>query len=50
MITDRIGGHEVLLPINLNYNKIRDILGFFLMKTKNSEHAHAMANTVQLKE
>ena len=29
MITDRIGWHEVLLPINHNYNKICDILGFF---------------------
>ena len=25
MITDRIGRHEVLLPINYNFNKIRDI-------------------------
>ena len=29
MITDRIGRHEVLLPVNHNYNKICDILGFF---------------------
>ena len=34
MITDRIGGHEVLLPINHSYNKICDILGFFLIKTQ----------------
>ena len=25
MITDRIGRHEVLLPINHNFNKICDI-------------------------
>ena len=25
MITDRIGRHEVLLPINRNFNKICDI-------------------------
>ena len=29
MITGRIGRHEVLLPINHNYNKICNILGFF---------------------
>ena len=29
MITDRIGRHEVLLPINHNFNKICDILGSF---------------------
>ena len=28
MITDQIGRHEVLLPINHNYNKLCDILGF----------------------
>ena len=27
MITDRIGQHEVLLPINHNFNKICNILG-----------------------
>ena len=32
MITGRIG-HEVLLLINHNYNKIGDILGFFKIKT-----------------
>ena len=30
-ITDRIGQHEVLLPINHNYKKICDILGSFLI-------------------
>ena len=30
MITDRIGRHEVLLPVNHNYNKICDIIGYFL--------------------
>ena len=34
MITDRIGRHEVLLPIYHNYNKICDILGFFETKNK----------------
>ena len=29
MITDRIGRHEVLLPINRNFNKICDIIGYF---------------------
>ena len=27
MITDRIGRHEVLLPVNHDFNKICDILG-----------------------
>ena len=30
MITDRIGQHEVLIPINHNYNKICEILGLFI--------------------
>ena len=30
MITDRIGQHEVLIPINHNYNNICEILGFFI--------------------
>ena len=30
MITDRIGRHKVLLPINHNFNKICDIIGYFL--------------------
>ena len=35
MITDRIGLHEVLLPINHNFNKIFDTLdSFFLIKTQ----------------
>ena len=29
MVTDRIGRHEVLLPINHNFNKIWDIIGYF---------------------
>ena len=29
MITDRIERHEVLLPINHNYNKNRDVWSFF---------------------
>ena len=32
MITDWIGQHEVLLPINHNFNKIYDILGFLKWK------------------
>ena len=39
MMTDRIGRHEVLLPINHNFNKICDIIGYFLnqntIKTQN---------------
>ena len=31
MIADRIGQHEVLLPINHSYNKICHILGFLLI-------------------
>ena len=34
MITDRIGRHEVLLPINHNFNKICDIIGYFLNQNK----------------
>ena len=34
MITDRIGRHEVLLPINHNFNKICDIMGYFLNQTQ----------------
>ena len=42
MITDRIGRHEVLLPINHNINKICDIIGYFLnqflnQNTRNSK-------------
>ena len=33
-----IGRHEVLLPINHDFNKICDILGYFLnQNTRNSE-------------
>ena len=61
MITDRIGRHEVLLPINHNFNKICDIIGYFLnQNTRNSKFCFAisekkshlsmrvMARTVQL--
>ena len=34
MISDQIGRHEVLLPINHNYDKICYILDFFLIKTQ----------------
>ena len=60
MITDRIGRHEVLLPINHNFNKIC-IIGYFLnQNTRNSTFcfasrekkshlsARAIARTVQL--
>ena len=61
MITDQIGLHEVLLPINHNFNKICDIIGYFLnQNTRNSKFCFAisekkshlsmrvMARTVQL--
>ena len=42
MITDRIGQHEVLLPINHNFNKICDIIGYFLnQNTRNSKFCFA---------
>ena len=59
MITDGIGRHEVLLPINHNFNKICDI-NFLNQNTKNSKFcfassekkshlsARVMARTVQL--
>ena len=34
MITDRIGRHEVLLPIHDDYNKICDVSGFLKSKHK----------------
>ena len=37
IITDRIGRHEVMLPINHNYNKICDVLT--LLKTKNTRNS-----------
>ena len=63
MITDRIGQHEILLPINHNFNKNCDIIGyFFLIKTqeipnfvllavklKSHLRARVMARTVQLR-
>ena len=61
MITDEVGQHEVLLPINHNFNKICDIIGYFLnQNTRNSKFcfassekkshlsARVMARTVQL--
>ena len=63
MITDRIGRHEVpLLPINHNFNKIYDTIGYFLNqntrhskfcfasseKKKSHLSARVMARTVQL--
>ena len=34
MITDQIGRHEVLLPINHNYNKVCDVLALLKIKKK----------------
>ena len=60
MITDWIGQYEVLLPINHNYNKFCDILGFLKLKTqemlwvlillavKKAILGRTMAHTVQL--
>ena len=42
MITDRIRRHEVLLPINHNFNKICYIIDYFLNKnTRNSKFCFA---------
>ena len=42
MITDRIGRHDVLLPINHNFNKICNIAGYFLnQNTRNSTFCFA---------
>ena len=46
MITDRIGRHEVLLPINHNFNKICDILGSFF----NQNARDVFANSEKKKE
>ena len=61
MITDRIGRHEALLPINHNFNQICDVSGSFLnQNTRNSKifllavkkkshlSERVMARTVQL--
>ena len=60
MITDRIGQHEVLLPINHNLNKIfvkrfffkskHKKFQFFLVVVKKKSHLRAcvMEHTVQL--
>ena len=42
MITDQIGRHAVLLPVNHNFNKICDITGYFLhQNTRNSTFSFA---------
>ena len=42
MITDRIGRHDVLLPINHNFNKICNIVSYFLnQNTRNSTFCFA---------
>ena len=61
MITDRIGRHDVLLPINHNFSKICDIIGYFLKSKqkkirnfvslavkKSHLSARVMARTVQM--
>ena len=61
MITDRTGRHKVLLPISHNFNKMCDIIDYFLnQNTRNSKFCFAssekkshlstrvMARTVQL--
>ena len=47
MITDRIGRHEVLLPINHNFNKICDIIGYFFFNQnpRNSKFCFASSET-----
>ena len=45
MITDRIGRHEVLLPINHNFNKICDTIGYFLNQNiRNSKFCFASSD------
>ena len=45
MITDRIGQHEVLLPINHNFNKICNIIDYFLnQNTRNSKFCFASSD------
>ena len=42
MITDRIGRHDVLLPISHNFNKMCDIIDYFLnQNTRNSKFCFA---------
>ena len=61
MITDPIGRHKVLLPINHNFKKICDIIGYFLnQNTRNLKFCfassekkshlstHVMMRTIQL--
>ena len=48
MITDRIGRHEVLLPINHNFNKICDIRGSFL-KSKQQKFEDFFASSEEKK-
>ena len=43
MIIDRIGRQEVLSPINHNYNKIGDILVFFVIKTQETATVFLLA-------
>ena len=61
MITDRIGRHDILLPINHNFNKICNIAGYFfeskhkkfdILFASSEKKSHlsvrVMARTVQL--
>ena len=45
MITDQIGRHEVLLPINHNFNKICDIKGSFFKKSKQKKFQFCFASS-----
>ena len=49
MITDRIGRHEILLPINHNFNKICDIYGPFL-KSKQKKLKFSFASSEKKKK
>ena len=42
MIGEPIGRRKILLPINHNYNKICDIVGFFVIKTHISRFLQAV--------
>ena len=40
MITDRIERHEVLLPINHNFKKMGNIIGYFLNQNTSRSRLH----------
>ena len=49
MITDRIGRHEVLLPVNHNFNKICDIIGYFF-KSKHKKFEICFASSKRVRD